>query len=78
VAALFGSFVTIPEDPKRKLSFVVNNEEIYKEFIKLKGNNSYKGNTSVVLVDKNGTSVVSEEFISYFDNECADELIKII
>jgi len=78
VAALFGSFVTIPEDPKRKLSFVVNNEEIYKEFIKLKRNNSYKGNVSVVLVDKNGTSVVSEEFISYFNNECADKLIKII
>jgi len=77
--ALFGGFVTLPIDAKRKISFVINSDKLYNEFIKFKGNNSYKGNISVILIDKTNSAILKEEFISYFDDSDSEHnLLKII
>jgi len=54
-------------DPNRKVSIVVNTEELFDYLLAYKGKNSYRGNLSIIQIDVNTISIVREEYISRFD-----------
>lgn len=54
-------------DPKKKASFVVDDEGLYKYLLEMKGKNSYRGNLSIIQFDAKSLSLVREEYISRFD-----------
>lgn len=63
-AVLIGRYATISEDPYRKVSIVVDDEELYQELIKFKNHNSFNGNMSIMLIDTNKVVIVKEQYIA--------------
>ena len=60
----------LKSNKKRKISIVVNNNKVYEYLLKFKGNISYRGYLSIILVDINNVSVEKEDYISWYeDNE---------
>ena len=63
-------FLFLKSNKKRKISIVVNNNKVYEYLLKFKGNLSYRGYLSIILVDMNNVSVEKEDYISWYeDNE---------
>lgn len=75
---LFTQFFLFPANAKRKISLVVNNEELYGIFMAYKDRNSFKGNVSVILVDEKQVRVVKEEYIAYYDMEMPELNLTVI
>lgn len=74
----FMRFFFLPENKKRKISIVVNDEELYKVFAGFKGSNCYRGNVSVILVDEKQVRVVKEEYIAYYDTENLESNLTVV
>ena len=74
----FIRFFFLPENKKRKISIVVNDEELYKVFAGFKGSNCYRGNVSVILVDEKQVRVVKEEYIAYYDTENPESNLTVV
>lgn len=74
---LLSKFVLTKPDNRRKSSIVVSDKELYDAFLKMKGNISYKGNLSVILIDTDKIAIESEEEISFYDDE-NKQTIKIV
>ena len=75
---LFTQFFLFPANVKRKISLVVNNEELYGIFMGYKDRNSFKGNVSVILVDEKQVRVVKEEHIAYYDTEIPESNLTVV
>ncbi len=74
----FMRFFFLPENKKRKISIVVNDEELYKVFAGFKGSNCYRGNVSVILVDEKQVRIVKEEYIAYYDTENPESNLTVV
>ena len=66
---MFESLMFQTPNPKKKVSIVVNNEDLFNYLLGYKGNNSYRGNLSIIYVNVNNIEIVNEEFVSYYDTE---------
>lgn len=66
---LISHFVTEESDPKRMVTMVVDDIELFEDICRYKGHNSYRGNLSVVLVDTEDVVVCKEEIIATFDED---------
>ena len=75
---LFTQFFLFPANVKRKISLVVNNEELYGIFMGYKDKNSFKGNVSVIFVDEKQVRVVKEEYIAYYDTEMPESNLTVV
>ena len=67
----------VPTEEK-KVSIIVNCKELYDYISNYKGKLSYRGNLSVLLVDVKQYKVITEEYISYYDLNNNEELLKLI
>lgn len=54
-------------NPRKKASFVVDDEELYEYLLELKDKNSYRGNLSIIQFDAKNVKIIKEEYISYYD-----------
>ena len=66
---MFERFFFWPSNPRRKVSIVVNDTELFNHLMKYQGKNSYKGNMSVILIDVNRVIVEKEEYLSFYGLE---------
>ena len=67
-------FTGIPSDPTRKVSIVVDDEELFNAICYFKNNNSYRGNLSVILIDIDDSKISKEEIISTYGGEDIHDL----
>lgn len=67
----------VPTEEK-KVSIIVNCKELYDYISNYKGKLSYRGNLSVLFVDVKQYKVIAEEYISYYDLNNNEELLKLI
>lgn len=75
---LISRFALTKPDPKKMVSIIVDNPEVYEQLYKYKNHNSYRGNMSVILIDTTNVRVAKEVILSsYFDNE-TENVIKIL
>ena len=65
--ALVSKFLCFPPDQKRKASIVVDNEGLFEALLALKGENSYRGNVSAILVNPNEIRLSREEYIATYE-----------
>ena len=72
---LMGRLVTMEPDPKRKTSIVVDDRELAGELKKMYGSNSYRGNLTVVLIDRKDVRISHEDVISLYKLDCNDVLM---
>ena len=72
---LMGRLVTMEPDPKRKTSIVVDDRELAGELKKMYGSNSYRGNLTVVLIDRKDVRISNEDVISLYKLDCNDVLM---
>lgn len=63
---MFARFLECIPDESRKMSMVIDDVELFDEFVKLSGRNSYRGNLSVVLVDPVERKLVSEVYLATY------------
>ena len=70
--------VFLKASASRKVSIVINCKEAYDYFLKFKGELSYKGNLSGILVDVDSVCVEREDYISFYAESESDELLRII
>lgn len=69
----FGRLVLLNPDPKRKISIVYDNPEIFS-FMKGRAYGiSYKGDLSVILVDVKEGMIVEETYIAHYNDEVDSE-----
>lgn len=61
---LIGRYATISENPRRKVSIVVDDDELYQELIKFKNHNSFNGNMSIILINIDKVELIREEYIA--------------
>ena len=74
-AMLMGRLVTMEPDSRRKISIVVDDADIAKELRKMKGANSFRGNLTVILINKKAVRIINENVISAYENVCDEFLI---
>ena len=76
---LFCRYVSAPADQARKASIVVDDNELFEALCAFKGNNSYRGNMSVILIDTENVKVVKEENIAtYYENKEELDTFRIV
>ena len=64
-----GRLVTMEPNSRRKISIVVDDADVAEELRKMKGTNSFKGNLTVILIDKKAVKIVHEDVIDEEKNE---------
>lgn len=74
-AMLMGRLVTMEPDSRRKISIVVDDADVAEELRKMKGANSFKGNLTVILINKKKVRIINENVISTYENVCGEFLI---
>lgn len=73
-----GKYMFLESDSKRKISLVINDAEKFDEIIMYCNHLSYRGDLSVILLDKDTYAVVSEVYLSHFDeNDHSSEILLI-
>ncbi len=70
--------ITAKLDPKRKISFVVENTETFSALKQFAGHNSYRGNLSVILIDTENVTILDEALISTYDETIREDPLSII
>ncbi|WP_035796531.1 helix-turn-helix domain-containing protein [Butyrivibrio sp. MB2005] len=70
-------YICSKADPLRKISVVVNDIKTYEEFVKFKGNNSFRGNFSIILVDDKELRLVEETNIAFY-SEPENQVVNVI
>ena len=75
---LFNRFCPTTPDPRRKASFVTDDEKMFDELCELKGKNSYRGNLTVILLDTDELTVLKEEHLSSFNIDDTEDKLPII
>lgn len=64
---MLSRYTPISADPERKVSIVVDDAEMYEELAKYKGQTSYRGEMSIILVDQSGFEVIKEEYVAHYN-----------
>lgn len=63
-------FVFLIPNKRRKISIIVNCKSVYEYLLKFKGQISYRGYLSVVLLNDDTVTIEKEEFLAwYYENE---------
>ena len=57
---LISRFILVPANQERKISIVIDDKELFEYACSLKGEISFKGNLSIILIDLDEIQVVSE------------------
>lgn len=72
-------FYDFAADPSRKVSIVVEDEGLYEALVRKDGNNSYRGNLSVILVDTDEVKLAKEAYIATYDlNANRADLLRVV
>lgn len=58
--------IFLKPDSNRKISIVINCSEVYDYFYKFKGEISYRGNLSIILIDVRKVCVEKEDYLSFY------------
>ena len=66
---LFSRFTTEAADPNRKISIVVDDQELFNALENLKGRNSFRGDQSVILIDMDNLQIIKESVISSYEKK---------
>lgn len=75
---IFGKYAVLNKNMKRKVSIIVDDENIYNSLKKIKNNNSLKANISVVKISINNMEVEKEEYISLYNDDIKlDEMLLV-
>ncbi|MGF7010175.1 transcriptional regulator with XRE-family HTH domain [Lachnospiraceae bacterium PF1-21] len=61
---LFSRYVTVPKNPTRKMTLVVDDRELFDYICQFENNNSYNANVSVFLVDTDSVTLVCERYLA--------------
>ena len=78
-SVLFSRMVTVASDKKRKVSIVVDDDELYDAVLKLANNNSYRGYATVILIDTDSIEIKKEDIVATYDDEDEDiDLLPLI
>jgi len=72
------NLIFLPEDNTRKVSIVVNDNELYQYLLEYKDKLSYRGNLSIIWVDADEVMVWKEEYLSLFGDKNIEDLVKIV
>lgn len=75
---LMSGFFEYAPDLRRKASIVVEDAELFDALLRKRGKNSYRGNLSAILVDRDDVSLTSEAYLATYD-EGADitEMLRV-
>ena len=76
--ALFTPFSAVNADPNRKVSIVVDDKDLFDELSKMKGNNSYRGLITAILIDADKVEIEREEPLSFFETDEKEDKLSII
>ena len=72
------NLVFLSEDNTRKVSIVVNENELYQYLLEYKDKLSYRGNLSIIWVDADEVMIWKEEYLSVYGDKDVEDLIKLI
>ena len=72
------NLIFLPEDNTRKVSIVVNDNELYQYLLEYKDKLSYRGNLSIIWVDADEVMVWKEEYLSLYGDKNIEGLVKIV
>lgn len=64
---IMGELTFIEPQKDRKITIVLNDEDLYNFFVDLKNAISYQGELSAILIDENSLSIVEETYLSHFN-----------
>lgn len=77
-SVLFSRMVTVASDKKRKVSIVVDDDELYDAVLKLANNNSYRGYATVILIDTDSIEIKKEDIVATYDEDEDIDLLPLI
>ena len=77
---LFRNYLLIVPDRNRKLSIVIDDEEVFDEAVQsYKEKTSYRGDLSIILIDTDEFCVLREEYIAFYDlGDNEDKKLKLV
>ena len=75
---LMSRYIFAPADPMRKASIVVDDPVLFNKMLNYKGQTSYRGEMSIVLVDTSKFQVVKEEYVAHFDEADTEREFHIV
>lgn len=61
---IIGRSLFLEPDVERKITYVINNEIIYKKILKYKNKLSYIGNLSILLIDEKTCQIIKEDSLT--------------
>lgn len=71
-------YAVTPADSKRKASIVVDDPSLFDALCVFKGQTSYRGNLSAVLIDTANVEIVKEVYLAHYDEaDTSDELFVV-
>ena len=76
--ALFTPYAAVNADPNSNVSTVVDDKELFEEISKMKGNNSYRGLMTAILIDADKVVIEKEEPLSFFESDEKEDKLSII
>lgn len=71
---LIGDFMFLRENHARKISVVVDDSLTFESILAYRDHLSYRGNLSVILIDRSTGKPTKEVYLSHFDCVPADEV----
>ena len=76
--AIIQQIITAKPDPKRKVSFVVEDPKTFAVLKQYAGHNSYRGNLSVILIDTENVTIRDEALLSTYDETTGEDPLSIL
>lgn len=68
--------IALPLNSERKISFVTNSEEVYRQMSEMRGKMSFRGDLSVILADMDEVRLIKEIYlIHYNEPDTASEML---
>lgn len=64
---LLARFYDYSPNPRRKVSVVVDNDELFSALLRKRDNNSYRGNLSAILIDRDEVSIACESYLATYE-----------
>ena len=71
-------YTGLQADPMRKVSIVVDDEELFEALCAYKGHNSYRGNLTAILLDIENCDINKEIVISSYNENDEDSLVSLL
>ncbi len=66
VRRMLGKYMFIEPKLERKISVVIDSQEAFEAFIGYKDKLAYRGDLSIILIDRETLAVVREEYLAHY------------